>query len=89
MYLLLLCTPGNGANFVRTMVAWCGLINVQQWKLPIDADVLIVDVPTVSVGRQLMRDLEGTLGLIDMRPLNFTDDVVALAPQLTMPCRIA
>lgn len=86
MYLLVLCTPGEGAQFVRTMLACWGYLEVKAWKLPTEGDILIVDIPGVSAGRQLMADLAGTLGLIDMWPLNFRADVVALAPQLRLPC---
>lgn len=86
MYLLLLCTPGEGAAFVRTMLACWGFIDVKLWKLPTEGDMLLVEIPSVSAGRQLMHDLQGTLGLIDLYPVNFQADVVAKAPQLKLPC---
>ena len=87
MYVLFLTTPGEGARFVRTVLAYWGFVGVQGWKLPIEADILVVEVPSVASGRQLMSNLQGTLGLIDMWPLNFRTDVIALAPQLTLPAK--
>lgn len=85
MYLLFLCTPGEGAQFVRTMLAFSGYIDVQLWKLPTEGDILIVEIPGVMAGRQLMTDMHSTLGLIDLWAVGFSPDVVAKAPALTLP----
>jgi hypothetical protein len=89
MYLLLLVTPGNGADLMRTVLTLYGYMVAIKWGLPLEADMLIVEVPGVGAGRELMANLEGTLGLIDMQPVGFQADVVALAPQLHLPSKIA
>ncbi len=89
MYLLLLVTPGNGADLMRTVLACYGYMVALKWGLPIEADMLIVEIPGVEAGRQLMADIQGTLGLIDMQPVGFQADVVALKPQFTLPCKVA